>query len=47
MVAAERVFKVMDNPDQMPPDSIDSEDAGVLQGNIDFKDVWFAYKEDQ
>ena len=47
MVAAERVFKVMDNPDQMPPDSIDSVDAGVLQGNIDFKDVWFAYKAEQ
>ena len=47
MVAAERVFKVMDNPDQMPPDSIDCVDAGVLKGNIDFKDVWFAYKEDQ
>jgi len=47
MVAAERVFKVMDNPDQMPPDSTDSIDAGVLKGRIDFKDVWFAYKEDQ
>ena len=47
MVAAERVFKVMDNPDQMPPDSTDSIDAGVLKGRIEFKDVWFAYKEDQ
>lgn len=47
MVAAERVFKVMDNPDEMPPDPPDSVDAGVLKGNIDFKDVWFAYKEEQ
>ena len=47
MVAAERVFKVMDNSDEMPPDSADSIDAGILKGNIDFKDVWFAYKEDQ
>lgn len=47
MVAAERVFKVMDNPDEMPPDSPDCTHAGVLKGNIDFKDVWFAYKEDQ
>ena len=47
MVAAERVFKVMDNSDQMPPDSPDSVDAGILMGNIDFKDVWFAYKEEQ
>lgn len=47
MVAAERVFKVMDNPDEMPPDSPDCTDAGVLKGNIDFKDVWFAYKEEQ
>jgi len=47
MVAAERVFKVMDNSDQMPPDSPDSVDACILKGNIDFKDVWFAYKEEQ
>ena len=47
MVAAERVFKVMDNPDEMPPDNPDCTDAGVLNGNIEFKDVWFAYKEDQ
>jgi ATP-binding cassette subfamily B protein len=47
MVAAERVFKVMDNPDEMPPDSPDCTDAGVLKGDIEFKDVWFAYKEDQ
>ncbi len=47
MVAAERVFKVMDNPDQLPPDSADSVDACILEGNIDFKDVWFAYKEEQ
>lgn len=47
MVAAERVFKVMDNPDEMPPDSPDCTNAGVLKGNIEFKDVWFAYKEDQ
>jgi ATP-binding cassette subfamily B protein len=47
MVAAERVFKVMDNSDQMPPDNPNSVDAGVLKGNIDFKDVWFAYKEEQ
>ncbi len=47
MVAAERVFKEMDNPDEMPPDSPDCIDAGVLKGNIDFKDIWFAYKEDQ
>jgi ATP-binding cassette subfamily B multidrug efflux pump len=47
MVAAERVFKVMDNPDEMPPDNPDSVDAGVLKGNIEFKDVWFAYKEEQ
>jgi ATP-binding cassette subfamily B protein len=47
MVAAERVFKVMDNPDEMPSDSPDCTDAGILKGNIDFKDVWFAYKDDQ
>jgi ATP-binding cassette subfamily B protein len=47
MVAAERVFKVMDNSDQMTPDAPDAIDAGILQGHITCKDLWFAYKEDQ
>ncbi len=45
MVAAERVFKVLDNPDvtnnagQFAPDAI--------KGKIAFNHVWFAYVEDQ
>lgn len=45
MVAAERVFKVLDNTDvtqnkgQYAPDTI--------QGKIDFKHVWFAYIDEQ
>jgi ATP-binding cassette subfamily B multidrug efflux pump len=43
MVGSERVFKIIDTDEQI-------EDAGNvtadLKGEIQFKDVWFAYKED-
>lgn len=43
MVGSERVFKILDTQEQM-------EDAGTVEtnfkGDISFKDVWFAYKED-
>jgi ATP-binding cassette, subfamily B, multidrug efflux pump len=42
MVASERVFKVLDNPDV-------TGDLGIkedrIRGKIEFKDVWFAYNE--
>jgi ATP-binding cassette, subfamily B, multidrug efflux pump len=43
MIAAERVFKVMDNEDV----TIDKgkHDAGKIKGAIEFKDVSFAYEE--
>ncbi len=47
MIAAERVFKVVDNPDTT------AKEAGtptplpeVVAGNVAFSDVWFAYEEE-
>jgi len=45
MIAAERVFKVMDNQDFLPPAAPDAFSPERMQGSIDFKDVWFAYNE--
>ncbi len=44
--SAEKIFSVMD----MVPQVVDEPDAveiDHLEGRIEFKDVWFAYKEDQ
>jgi len=45
MVSSERVFRVLDTKDKI-------EDSGTLvkdsiHGNIEFKNVWFAYKDDE
>jgi ATP-binding cassette subfamily B protein len=45
MIAAERVFKVLDNPDFMPAPGPNAIVKKSLQGAIDFKDVWFYYNE--
>ncbi len=45
IIASERVFKVLDNPDFA--DDNGTRVAGKLQGKIDFENVWFAYTEDQ
>jgi ATP-binding cassette subfamily B protein len=44
MVASERVFKVLENDDVTPhnPDGIHS---GNLRGEVEFKNVWFAYNK--
>jgi len=44
IIASERVFKVLDNPDFA--DDNGTRMAGRLQGKIDFEKVWFAYTED-
>ncbi|HIA11631.1 MAG TPA: ABC transporter ATP-binding protein [Flavobacteriales bacterium] len=44
MVGAERVFKVLDT-DQVIPDTGSKDDAEV-RGSIEFKNVWFAYKNE-
>ncbi|WP_029286783.1 ABC transporter ATP-binding protein [Pedobacter sp. R20-19] len=45
MVGAERVFKVLDTKDTTPNDGHQKPKA--LAGNIEFKNVWLAYNEDQ
>ncbi len=48
MVAAERVFKVMDNQDELPPlEKAVVPEAHVIKGDIDFDQVWFAYTDEQ
>lgn len=44
MIASERIFKVLDNPDFIEKDG-DYAPANI-KGKVDFKHVWFAYKDD-
>ncbi len=44
MVAAERVFKLMDNDDVMKDEG--TYDAKIMQGAVRFNDVWFAYNNE-
>ena len=45
MIAAERVFKVLDNPDFLPASASDAYQPIKVQGSIDFKQVWFSYSD--
>ena len=48
MIASERVFKVLDNEDVLIESEIHNqhfEENHILNGNINFSDVWFAYDE--
>jgi ATP-binding cassette subfamily B protein len=45
MVASERVFKVLDNPDVA--ESEGSFAPATIDGKVEFKNVWFAYVKDQ
>lgn len=57
MVASERVFKVLENEDFIPPLSpaVSGEEAvnfpvgvrGKLKGKVEFEKVWFAYNDEQ
>jgi ATP-binding cassette subfamily B protein len=50
MIASERVFKVLDNPDFTPAghhQNYQLEDSHRFKGNIEFKNVWFGYNENQ
>lgn len=44
MIAAERVFKVMDNPDVTPDTG--NHRPHQVRGELAFKNVWFAYEEE-
>ncbi len=46
MVASERVFKVLDNPD-VTPETQDGIDKVAIEGKVDFDKVWFAYIEEE
>jgi ATP-binding cassette subfamily B multidrug efflux pump len=46
MIAAERVFKVLDNDDVMQETQVGSRESGVINGSIDFNNVSFAYVEE-
>ncbi|MBC8045228.1 MAG: ABC transporter ATP-binding protein [Fimbriimonadaceae bacterium] len=44
-VASDRIFKILDNDEQIQ--NTGTENAKNIQGKIDFKNVWFAYKDEQ
>ncbi|MGL5647890.1 MAG: ABC transporter ATP-binding protein [Clostridium sp.] len=46
MAAAERVFEILDEPDQIP-DPVNPDVIENPKGNVDFKDVKFGYSEDK
>lgn len=47
IIASERVFKVLDNPDVMKePDSEKKYAPQKVKGSIQFKNVWFAYDDE-
>jgi ATP-binding cassette subfamily B multidrug efflux pump len=46
MIAAERVFKVMDNEDVTKQSAVDSRQPVPIRGAIDFEHVWFAYTDE-
>lgn len=47
MVASERVFKVMDNTDEIAPSAHNAfQPQGPVPGKIEFEKVWFAYNDE-
>ncbi|HLP38644.1 ABC transporter ATP-binding protein [Lacibacter sp.] len=47
MVASERVFKVMDNTDEIAPSAHHAfQPEGAVPGKIEFDHVWFAYNDE-
>lgn len=47
MVASERVFKVLDNTDEIAESPADSyKPEGAVPGKLEFNKVWFAYNEE-
>jgi len=46
MIAAERVFKVMDNDDYIPPSPKGAFEPEEVRGEIKFNNVWFAYNDE-
>ncbi len=47
VIASERVFKLLDTPDGITsPENSVTIAANEIQGRIEFRDVWFAYKDE-
>ncbi len=46
MIAAERVFKVLDNADEIPPSPPNAFSAEHIKGKINFDHIWFAYTDE-
>ena len=44
-VASERIFKVLDNED-VTPETHNGISSGQIKGDVEFKNVWFAYKDE-
>ena len=44
MASSERIFELLDTPEQIP-EVVPSQKAYKLNGKIEFKNVWFAYEE--
>ena len=44
MASSERIFELLDTPEQIP-EVASSHKAYKLNGKIEFKNVWFAYEE--
>jgi ATP-binding cassette subfamily B protein len=47
MIASERVFKVLDNEDVLPPSPKDAYAPAQVKGKLEFDHVWFGYNEEQ
>ncbi|MDC1122945.1 ABC transporter ATP-binding protein [Nitrospinaceae bacterium] len=46
MASSERIFELLDTPEQIP-ESVTSNNDFKLQGAVEFKNVWFSYKEER
>lgn len=46
MIASDRVFKVLDNDDTLPPAVPNAYNPEIIKGKIDFENVWFGYSDD-
>ena len=45
-VASERIFKVLDNKD-VTPETHNGISSGQVKGDVEFKNVWFAYRNEE
>jgi ATP-binding cassette, subfamily B, multidrug efflux pump len=46
MASSERIFELLDTPEQIP-EYVPAKNDFKLQGSVEFKNVWFAYKDER